>query len=67
MQEEGIAMQRKTRMIKNIILAVLLICTVCIIYSIVRDPFGEHDMLFAIAVTAGFIVLGKDKEKESKI
>lgn len=35
-----------------------------LIYSIVTDPLGEHDIMLAIAVTAGFIALEQDKRKE---
>ena len=34
------------------------------IYSIVTDPLGEHDIMLALAVTAGFIALEQDKRKE---
>ena len=36
----------------------------CFIYSIVTDPLGEHDIMLALAVTAGFIALEQDKRKE---
>lgn len=35
-----------------------------LIYSIVTDPLGEHDIMLALAVTAGFIALEQDKRKE---
>lgn len=54
----------KRKIVRGVILAVLLVCTVFLIYSIVTDPLGEHDIMFALAVTAGFIALGQDKKKE---
>lgn len=52
------------KIIRGIILTVLLICTAFLIYSILTDPFGARDIMLALAVTAGFIALGKDKKKE---
>lgn len=52
------------KIIRGIILTVLLICTAFLIYSILTDPFGVRDIMLALAVTAGFIALGKDKKKE---
>ncbi|CUX32956.1 hypothetical protein [Clostridium sp. C105KSO13] len=55
---------KNKKIIRGIILTILLICTAFLIYSIVIDPLGEHDIMLALAVTAGFIALGQDKEKE---
>ena len=57
----------KRKIVRGVILAVLLVCTMFLIYSIVTDPLGEHDIMFALAVTAGFIALGQDKKKERQI
>ena len=46
---------KESKIIRRIILAILLICTEFLIYSIVTNPLGEHDIMFALAVTAGFI------------
>ena len=54
----------KRKIVSGIILAILLICTAFLIYSIVTDPLGEHDIMLALAVTAGFIALGQNKKKE---
>ncbi len=54
----------KRKIVRGILLAILLICTVFLIYSIVTDPLGKHDIMLALAVTAGFIALGQDKKKE---
>lgn len=54
----------KRKIVRGVILAVLLVCTMFLIYSIVTGPLGEHDIMFALAVTAGFIALGQDKKKE---
>lgn len=45
----------------GIIICILLICTLYLVYSIVSNPLGEHDIILALAVTAGFISLGTDK------
>ncbi|MEW9079582.1 hypothetical protein [Terrisporobacter glycolicus] len=54
-------MSKNRKILRGIILAVLLICTAFLVYSIVTNPFGEHDIMFALAITAGFIALGDDK------
>ncbi|MBC2396267.1 hypothetical protein BD780_000975 [Clostridium tetanomorphum] len=54
-------MSKSRKILRGIILAVLLICTAFLVYSIVTNPLGEHDIMFALAVTAGFIALGDDK------
>ena len=54
----------KRKIVRGILLAILLICTVFLIYSIVTDPLGKHDIMLALAVTAGFIALGQDTNKE---
>ncbi len=55
---------KNRKMIRGIILAVLLICTAFLIYSIFKDPFGEHDVMLALAVTAGYVALWEDGKKE---
>lgn len=62
---EEIRIMKNRKIIHKILLAELLICTAFLIYSIVIDPFGEHDIMFALAITAGFIVLGQGKEKRA--
>lgn len=57
-------MKKNRKIIRGIILAVLLLCTAFLIYSIITNPLGEHDVMFALAITAGFIALGGDKKKE---
>lgn len=61
--KERYAMEKR-KIVRGIILAVLLVCAVFLIYSIVTDPLGEHDIMLALAVTAGFIALEQDKRKE---
>lgn len=61
--KERYAMEKR-KIVRRIILAVLLVCAVFLIYSIVTDPLGEHDIMLALAVTAGFIALEQDKRKE---
>ena len=57
-------MSKNSRIVRGIILAILLICTVFLVYSIVTDPLGEHDIMLALAVAAGFIALGNDKSEK---
>lgn len=59
-------MSKNRKILRGIILAVLLICTAFLVYSIVTNPLGEHDIMFALAITAGFIALGDDKIKLEK-
>ena len=61
---KGALCNEKRKIVRGIILAVLLVCAVFLIYSIVTDPLGEHDIMLALAVTAGFIALEQDKRKE---
>ena len=61
---KGALCNGKKKIVRGIILAVLLVCAVFLIYSIVTDPLGEHDIMLALAVTAGFIALEQDKRKE---
>ncbi|MBP1889855.1 hypothetical protein J2Z53_001438 [Clostridium moniliforme] len=55
---------RKT--LRGIVLAVLLICTAFLVYSIVTNPLGKHNIMLALAVSAGFIALEDDKAKKHK-
>lgn len=55
---------KDNKIIRGIILAVLLICTAFLIYSILTAPFSEHNVILALAVTAGFIELWEDRKKE---
>lgn len=57
-------MTENRKIVRGVILVVLLICTAFLIYSIVTDPLGKHDVMLALAVVAGFIALGNDKRKE---
>lgn len=54
---------KKKKIVRRIVMVVLLICTAFLVYSIVKNPFGEHDVMLALAITAGFIALEK-KEKD---
>ena len=55
---------KKRSIVRKMVMVVLLICTAFLVYSIVKNPFGEHDVMLALAVTAGFIALDKDLKKE---
>lgn len=54
---------KKRKIVRRIVMVVLLICTAFLVYSIVKNPFGEHDVMLVLAITAGFIALEK-KEKD---
>lgn len=54
----------KRKIVRGIILAILLVCTVFLIYDIVTAPLGEHNIILALAITAGFVALGQDRKKE---
>ena len=54
-------MSKSRKILRGIILVVLLICTAFLVYSVVTNPFGKHDIMLALAVTAGFIALGDDE------
>lgn len=53
----------KRKIVRGVILAILLLCTAFLMYSIVTDPLGEQDIMLALAVTAGFLALGQDRKK----
>ena len=55
-------MSKNKKILRGVILTVLLICTEFLVYSILKNPLGEHDIILALAVTAGFIALGADNE-----
>lgn len=57
-------MFRNRNIVRRIILAILLLCTAYLVYSIIVNPLGEHDIILALAVTVGFIALGQNKKKE---
>ena len=59
-------MIKSRKAMREIILAVLLLCAAYLVYSIIANPLGEHDIILALAVTAGFIALSGDKKKEDK-
>ena len=56
-------MFKNKNILRGIILAILLLCTAYLVYSIIVNPLGEHDIILALAVTVGFIALGQDKKK----
>ena len=59
-------MFKNKNILRGIILAILLLCTAYLVYSIIVNPLGEHDIILALAVTAGFIALGSDRKKCDK-
>lgn len=59
-------MAKNKKILRGVILTVLLICTAFLVYSILKNPLGEHDIILALAVTAGFIALGTDKVGKNK-
>ena len=61
-----IKLSKSRKILRGIILVVLLICTAFLVYSVVTNPFGKHDIMLALAVTAGFIALGDNKVGKDK-
>ena len=51
----------------GIILTILLVCTMFLIYDIVTAPLGEHNMMLALAITAGFVALGQKRKDKFQI
>ena len=59
---------RHSRIYRGIFLGVLLACTVYLIYTIIREPVGSYGLdyiLLALGVTAGFIVIDRQKRKKN--
>ena len=56
-------MFKNKNILRGIILAILLLCTAYLVYLIIVNPLGKHDIILALAVTIGFISLGQDKKK----
>ena len=44
-------MFKNKNILRGIILAILLLCTAYLVYSIIVNPLGEHDIILALAVT----------------
>ena len=63
--DQGGFFMEKRRIVRGIILAMLLISTALVIISIVQDPLGNHNLLFPLAITAGFSALDADSKKAS--
>ena len=63
MKELNMQMKKK-KIVRKIVMVVLLICTAFLVCSIVKNPFGEHDVMLALAITAGFIALEKEDLKK---
>lgn len=59
-------MAKNRKILRGVILTILLICTAFFIYSILKNPLGEHDIILGLAITAGFIALGNDKVGKNK-
>lgn len=55
---------KSTKALRNFVIVILLICTVYLVYSIISNPFGEQDIMLALAVTAGFVSLDSNKNRE---
>lgn len=56
-------MFKNSKILRGIILGILLICTIYLVYSIISNPLGQHDIMLALAVSAGFISLGTDNNR----
>lgn len=57
-------MLKNRKVLRGFAIGILLICTVYLVYSIISNPFGEQDIMLALAVTAGFISLGSNKNED---
>ena len=57
-------MFKNTNIAHEILLAVLLLCTAYLVYLIIVNPLGKHDIILALTVPIGFISLGQDKKKD---
>ena len=57
-------MLKKRKVLHGFAIGLLLICTGYLVYSIISNPFGEQDIMLALAVTAGFISLGSNKNED---
>ena len=57
-------MFKKRKILHSFAIGLLLICTGYLVYSIISNPFGEQDIMLALAVTAGFISLGSNKNED---
>lgn len=57
-------MFKNSKILRGIILGILLICTIYLVYSIISNPLGQHDIMLALAVSAGFISLGTDNNSD---
>lgn len=58
-------MNKSKKIIRWIVIGILLVCTVFLVYSIVSDPLGEHDIMLACAIAAGFVALGSNKNENN--
>ena len=54
-------MYKNGKFFRGVIICVLLFCTLYLLYSVLSNPLGKQDNRLALAVTAGFILLGTDK------
>lgn len=57
-------MLKNRKNLRGIILAILLICTAFLVYSILTNPLGKDDTMLAIVVTAAFIALEDGKAEK---
>ena len=55
---------KKRKIVRGIILAVLLVCTVFLTYSIVTDPLGEHDIMLPLLLPPDLLHYGRTSEKK---
>lgn len=57
---------KNRKILRGIILTILLLCTAFLVYSIIVNPLGKHDIILALAVAAGFIGLSADGKKSNR-
>lgn len=52
------------KIVRGMLTAALWIAALSLVGAIVLDPAGEHDLLPALVVAAGFVALSRDKRKK---
>lgn len=51
------------KIVRGILTAALWIAALSLVGAIVLDPAGEHDLLSALVVAAGFVALSNERHK----
>ncbi len=54
-------MSKNRKFLRGIAIGLLYLCTAFVIYSIIVNPIDSGNIMPALAVAAGFIILGSSK------